>query len=128
MCGWGARYSGSDRLPNNDARARAEPWEEAAHGLRRDSDAAFGRREIFARDVEEDGAAGAAFCRSKIVVDDDDDIVEPVGAPEALVACRSREADRLVVGAVGGIVAPAGVAMDGGDGQRGPGRETRSER
>lgn len=90
-----------------------------AHSLRCYGDAAFRRGEIFACDVEKDCAAGAGNCGAEIVIEDDDDIVKVIGPPEAFVACRIGQADRLVVGAVGRIVAPAGVRIDGGDRERG---------
>jgi len=37
----------------------------------------------------------------------DDQVIQPILAPQRLGARRMRQADLLVVGAVGGIVAPA---------------------
>ncbi len=73
--------------------------------------------------MEEDGAAGAGARPGEIVVEDDEDVVEAVVAPQALVARRIREADRAVVAAVGRVVAPAEVRAErgGGEARRRPG-------
>ena len=75
-------------------------------------DAALGRAPIVAGEVQEDSAAGALQHRIVVVADDDDEIVEVAVEPQAFVARGIGQADRLVVGGVGGIVAPAVGGID----------------
>ena len=77
------------------------------HSFRRHGYAAGRRRQAGAGDVQEDGAAGAWDRRSQIVIQDDDDVVQVVVTPEALVPAPIGQADRTIVAAVAGIVAPA---------------------
>src|SRR5690606_8885322 len=58
-------------------------------------------------DMHEDGAAAASDPVSDVPVEDDADIVQPVGAEHALMAGGIGEADRPVVVAVRRGVAPA---------------------
>lgn len=75
-------------------------------------DAAFGWGKALSGEVHEDGAAGAFFARPCVVVEDDDEVVDVVVAPEMFGACRIGVDDRSVVVAVCGIVAPAVGPLD----------------
>ena len=79
-------------------------------------------------DVQEDGAAGALQRAGEVVVEDDDHVVEAVVAPQAFVAAGIGQADRAVVAAVGGVVAPAVVRPERPGGQRVAGGGRRSAR
>ena len=69
--------------------------------------------------MQEDGAAGASSRICQIEVEHDDDVIEAVVAPQALVAAGIGQAYRAVVAAVGGVVAPAVVGAQRAERQAG---------
>jgi hypothetical protein len=85
--------------------------------LARQGHAAFGGLQAACRDMHEDGAAGCCSPRTPVVGDDDDDIVEPVAAPEMLRTCRIGMLDAAVVVAVVRCVAPSVVRPGRGEGE-----------
>ncbi len=92
---------------NHDSRIRADPAHQTAeHGCRH-GDAAGGGAEIWPRHVNEHGAAAAGDARPGVMVDLDDDVVERVGAGEAVAGGAGRKPDRAVVAAVPRVLAPA---------------------
>ena len=76
-------------------------------------DAAGGRTEARPAEVEEDGAAAPAYARAKIPIKHADDVVEAVGAPHGLMSGGGGKADRTIVAAMPGILAPAVVPAHG---------------
>lgn len=82
-----------------------------------DGDAAGRGGALGGAQMEEDGAAAALAPGPDIVVENDDDIVEMVDAPEFLVGGGIGQANGPVVVAVAGLVAPAVAAGEGGHGK-----------
>ncbi len=82
-----------------------------------DGDAAGRGGALGGAQMEEDGAAAALAPGPDIVVENDDDIVEMVEAPEFLVGSGIGQANGPVVVAVAGLVAPAIAAGEGGHGK-----------
>ena len=77
---------------NHDSRVRADPaYQASQHGCRH-RDAAGGGTEIGPGHVNEHGAAAAGDARPGVVVDLDDDVVERVGAGEAVAGGAGLEA------------------------------------
>ena len=72
--------------------------------------------------MQEDCRSGAGDDRIIVVAEDDDAIVETVGAPQGLGAGGVRQAHLLIVQDVAGVVAPAVVRLDRGGGKSGPWR------
>src|SRR5262245_46555444 len=67
--------------PDQEPVAGANPCQEAAHILKRDGDAAFGRAAVRPFEMEEDGAAEMRPRRRVVVAEDEQDVVEAVVAP-----------------------------------------------
>jgi len=96
-----------DHQDDRAEQARLQARLEAAHVLRPHGDAAGGGAQVVMGEMEEDRAAAPAHARLQIVIHHADDVIESVVAPQPLRAVRRRQAHRPIVGARGGIVAPA---------------------
>jgi len=83
MCGSAARYSARGELLNNDSRSCPYPFQKSFQWLIVECHASRCRREARTGDVNEDGAAASGYPRAGIVVELDDEVVEPVLAPKA---------------------------------------------
>ena len=81
--------------------------------------AARRRAQIRPRHVHEHGAAAAGDARAGVVVDLDDEVVEPVVAPQPVAWFIGRAAERPVVAAVARVLAPGVVRRDPADRQQG---------
>ena len=64
-----------------------------------------------ARRMDEHRAAASLHARPRVVVELDDEIVEVVGAREAVGIAVGRKLDRLIVVAIGRILAPGVVLL-----------------
>ncbi len=69
--------------------------------------------------MQEDRAPAPALHRRVVPAEHRDHVVDRILAPQGFVPCRVRQADGLVVVAVGGVVAPGVLGRDGFAGQRG---------
>ena len=85
------------------------------------ADAACGRSEVLARNMDEDGAAAAGDPWPVVVIDLDDQIVEVVVSLQPVARLARAATDRAVVAAIGRVLAPGIARSDGADWQRGPG-------
>ena len=63
--------------------------------------------------MQEHGAAAAGDPRPRIVIDLDNEIIEVIGAFEAVTRMRAADPDRLVVMTVGRILAPGIIDLNG---------------
>ena len=113
MCGWVPQFSGhaQNRLPefllHHDFCSRAEARQQAAQHVQFESNAACGRRESFARRMNENGAATFCDARTRVVIDFDDEIVEPVFTRQPIALSVRRYFDWPVIAAIVRIFAPA---------------------
>src|SRR5262245_59840362 len=80
-------------------------------------DAAGGRAPVRPGHVQEYGTAALSHPRAPIVVDLDDEVVEPVLAPQAIAWFIGRAAERTVIPAVRRVLAPGEVRADAPDRQ-----------
>src|SRR6185437_6512794 len=94
---------------------------ELQHVGERNRDAARGRREAGAGEMEEDRAAAAPGAAGEILVEREDEIVEMVLAPHPVRAVPRRQPHRPIVARARRILAPALIAAQGLErGARGP--------
>jgi len=69
--------------------------------------------------MQKDGAATAGNARPRIVVDLDDEVIEMVVASQPVAGVAVGPSDRLIVVAIGWILAPGVIRSDDADGQAG---------
>ncbi|MCW2315831.1 hypothetical protein M2322_001375 [Rhodoblastus acidophilus] len=96
-----------DHQDDRPEQARLQARLKTAHVLRPHGDAAGGGPQIVMGEMKKDRAAAPAHARFQIVIHHADDVVESVVAPQTLGAVRRRQTHRPIIGARGGIVAPA---------------------
>jgi hypothetical protein len=91
---------------NNDSRfsPKASQQNLQIAALQRDTTCCGSER--FARDVDEHGAAAAGDPRSHIVVDFDNQVVQPIGAAQKIAWFIGRAAKDPIVAPVGGVLTP----------------------
>ena len=97
---------------DHDYRACPQLGEQHHEIVALERDAAIGRREARAREVNEDGAPFPPHPRPVVVTEHKHEIVESVGALQALRASPRRQPYKSVIVAVGRIVAPAVLVAD----------------
>lgn len=83
-----------------------QPGEKPQQIFATQADAARGRREPVAGDMDEDRAAAAGNAGPRIVVDLDNEVVEPVDALEPIARFTGRAPERLVITAISRPLAP----------------------
>jgi hypothetical protein len=110
---------GPSRSCDRDARSSSELLEHQQQIPAGECDAALRRREMRSRQMDEDRAAGAAHSWPRVVVDNDDHVIDAVAAPKFLCAGGIGVADMPVIVAVPDGVAPSIV------GPQRPGRQPR---
>ena len=103
---------------NCDSRLRPKDRKQTSQVVRRERNAARGRRSVGPRHMHEHGAASACHPGAGVVVDFDDEIVEVVGPPKAVAAVGGCPSKRAVIPSVGGILAPGEVGGDAVGGQQ----------
>src|SRR5216684_182707 len=116
-----------ERSPNYASRARgcntaisadynfcigSQPRQQPQHGRFRHRNAACGRPEISACQMQEYRAAAACDARRAVVIDLDDKIIEVVVAPEAVAVLGPIQPDGLVVMAACGVFTPGVVSCN----------------
>ena len=112
MCGWAPQFSGlaQNRLPevllDYDFCSRTEARQQTAQHVEFKSNAACGRCEAFARRMNENGAATASDTRARVVVNFDDEIVEPVFTRQPIALSVRRYLDWPVISAITRIFTP----------------------
>ena len=112
MCGWAPQFSGpaQNRLPevllDYDFCSRTEARQQTAQHVEFKSNAACGRREVFARRMNENGAATAGDTRARVVVNFDDEIVKPVFTRQPIALSVRRYLDWPVISAITRIFTP----------------------
>ena len=106
--------SGKPLQPSVDSNqgTRTNTRKQPAQLRHRQRNAACGRREPVARDVDENGATASCNARTRVVVDLDDEIVERVLAREPVGAAVPRNVDMPVIATVARVFAPAVVRPD----------------
>ena len=119
-----ARYASARNdigmLLNIDPCARPEAGEQSPQRRCLQGDASGGWCKSEPRHVHEHRAASAGDARARVVIDLDNEIVEPVVAPQPVGRASLRHLHRLVVGAVVRVLAPAVVRTDWAHRQAGP--------
>jgi hypothetical protein len=118
---WAISFSSTDGGANANAGARRNLRKKLSHVGERECDTAFGRRVAPTCEVHENCAAGTAPSRPRIVVEDDNNVVDGVGAEQRFSACWVGELNRSIVVAISRVVAPAVVSLHRGDRQDGAG-------
>jgi hypothetical protein len=103
----------ADRYP----RLPAEPRQQAHHVPSAQSNAAGGRTKSWSGEMHEYGAASTLNAWPRIVIEDDDHIVERVVAPKALGAGGIGMRDAAIVVAIPHSIAPAVIPSKGSHGQ-----------
>src|SRR4029453_16430734 len=106
---------------NQDSRIRSEPCQQEAQVGRREGDASRGRGTLWPRHMQEHRAPPAGNARPGIVIDLDDDVVQPVVPPEAVAWFIGRAAEWPIIAAVAGVLAPGDAAIDADCWQQGGG-------
>src|ERR1700751_297133 len=107
-------------LSDDDPGPRTQALQQPQHRLRRHRYAAGGRSEIFARQMQEHGAAAMRHPRAGVVIDLNDEVVEMMVPLQAITRAAARQRDRLIVIAVIRVFAPGVLRADGANGQKGP--------
>src|SRR5258708_21215307 len=98
MSGWERRYSALGRRLDPDSRIRAAAGEEIEKIVAADGDATLGRPEIRLSGMEEDRAAAPGHDRIVVPAQRHYKVVEPIVAPEALMAAGIGEDYPPIVG------------------------------
>ena len=79
------------------ARAPPHPRQEQHQIAAGERDAPLRRREVLPREMHEDRAASPLHAWPRVVVENDDHIIDIVGAPKSFCACRIRVMDVAIV-------------------------------
>ena len=106
------RPRGSPLRTYDNSGFRAETSHEAPQIRKRQRHATGRRRTIRPREVKEYGTTPPRDTRAGVVVDLDEDVVEVILAPQTVARLRGRAAERTVVAAVGGILAPSQIGRN----------------
>ncbi len=100
------------RLSHHQHRPLRQPRQKLSQIFRAQSDAAGGWGEIWPRAMQKYGAALAFSARPQIVVEDDDEVIETVVAPQFFAIVATGQAHGSIVGRRLWIVAPAVGRLD----------------
>jgi hypothetical protein len=100
---------------NDNSRLGRQPEHQPLQVATRKRDTASSRAKTRPRDMNEYRAAAAGDPRAHIMVDFDDQIVEPIGALEAVAWFIGRPPERAIVAPVFGVFAPGIVGCDSSD-------------
>ncbi len=92
---------------NHDSRFWPEPPRQHLEVARLERDAACGRREARPCHMDKDRAAKSGNPRAGVVVDLDDDVVEPVGAPKPVAWFIGQPLKGMIVTPVVDVLAPS---------------------
>ena len=101
---------------NNDSRLSRDPANQCQKVVTSQGDTAGGRRQAWAGDVDEHGAAATGNPGPRVVIEFEKNVVEGVVAPEAVAWFIGRPPEGAVVAPVGGIFAPRIGAADAAKG------------
>lgn len=114
MCASAPRFSGRERRleVNYDSRFWREKPKQLQQLVPPQADAAGRRGKALPGDMDKHGAAPAGHARPSIMVDFDNQIVEAVVAAQPVAWFIGRPAERLVIAAIQGVLAPGIVAPD----------------
>src|ERR1035438_9788160 len=100
-----AHLTASGASTDPHLRPARQPRRELTHVGGGYGDAAGRRRQVGARQMEEDRAAAAFGSSGEVVIEDEDEIIEIVAAPHAVRAVGIRQSDGTVIAPARGVLA-----------------------
>ena len=91
---------------NNDSRLSRDPRDQRQKVVTVQGDTASGRRQTWAGDMDEHGAAATGNSGPRVVIEFEKNVVEGVVAPEVVAWFIGRPPEWAVIAPVGGIFTP----------------------
>jgi hypothetical protein len=105
---------------NNDSRLSRDPANQCQKVVTSQGDTAGGRRQAWAGDVDEHGAAATGNPGPRVVIEFEKNVVEGVVAPEAVAWFIGRPPERAVIAPISRIFTPGVGGADPAKGERCP--------